>query len=181
MTRVRRLEPRVVALAAAAALAVVLGHLLDAFGLLPGVHEDAAVRAAALAPAYDVLTIVGAAALAFGVDALLRQRLVVVACAALVAGQVGLLGLPELLGREEAGQGEQWGALAVAVGLQVLLSVATIAVVVAVDAVLVRSSFRGTEAVPAAERRPCVCAASPRRGRRPDPLRTRGPPVLLLP
>src|SRR4051812_9823603 len=127
MTGTGGLRHRPVLLAASAATAVVVGHLLDALGLLPGVHESAAVRAAALAPSCDVMTVVGAAAVACVAEALLRRRRPWLAVAALLAGQTFLLWLPEELAHaasagEASGEGEEWGALAVAVGLQVLLA-----------------------------------------------------------
>ena len=139
MSRWGGLQRRPLMLTVAASAGVLGGHVLDAFGLLPGVHESAEVRAAALAPSYDVLTVVGAAALAWGVELLLRRRRPWFATAALLAGQTGLLGLPEALGQAEAGGGgEEWGALAVAVGLQVLLAAAAVGAAVVIDVLLLR-------------------------------------------
>src|SRR4051812_24233064 len=114
MTGTGGLRHRRVLLAASASTAVVTGHVLDALGLLPGVHESIAVRAAALAPSYDVLTVAGAALVACVAESLLRRRRAWAAVAALLAGQSGLLALPEALGRAEASShGEEWGALTV--------------------------------------------------------------------
>ena len=177
MSRGGGLQRRPVLLALSASAGVLGGHVLDALGLLPGVHESAAVRAAVLAPRYDVLTIVGAAVLAWGVELLLRRRRPWFATAALLAGQTGLLGLPEALGHAEAGGGEEWGALAVAIALQVLLAAGAVGAAVVIDVLLLRLP----------ELRPPVPLQAP--GvllRRPPPVphgrvvggvRGRGPPV----
>ena len=140
MSRGGGLQRRPVLLALSASAGVLGGHVLDAFGLLPGVHESAAVRAAVLAPSYDVLTVAGAAVLAGGVELLLRRRRPWFAAAALLAGQTGLLGLPEALGHAEAGggEGEAWGALAVAIALQVLLAAGAVGAAVLIDVLLLR-------------------------------------------
>lgn len=168
-------------LAAVAAVSVLAGHALDAFGLLPGVHESAAVRATALAPRFAVLTVVGAVLLALGADHLLRVRRPLVALVSLAAGQLALLGAPELLGREEAGAGEQWGALTVAVGVQVLLACAAMVTVLLLDALLARALR-----VPAALSLPPFPEPTGLRGslppgRTPVATRMRGPPVLVVP
>jgi hypothetical protein len=172
---------RQVWLAVAAATAVLVGHVLDAFGLLPGVAESAAVRAAVLAPKYDVLTVVGSVVLALGADRLIRLRRPVLALVTLIAGQLALLGAPEVLGHEAAGEGEEWGALTVAVGLQVLLATAAVVTVLLVEALLAW-----------ALRRPAVLRLSPFPRPRAHPSRVvvmrgplatrmRGPPVPVVP
>ncbi|MBK5308265.1 MAG: hypothetical protein JJD92_16400 [Frankiaceae bacterium] len=103
MSRPGRLQRRPVLLATAATVGVIGGHVLDALGLLPGVHESAEVRAA-------------------------------------------LLGLPEAMAELHAaakpagggGEGEELAALAVAVGLQVVLAAAAVGVAVVLDALLLR-------------------------------------------
>lgn len=179
MCRLATPQPRQVALAAAAATAVLVGHLLDARGLLPGVHESAAVRRAALAPSLFVITVVGAALLALMADRLLRNCRPGLSLLSLVAGQIGLLGLPELLAREESGEGEQWGALAVAVAVQVLLATATIAAVLLVEALLLRA-LQPQPSLALAVLRSIVNAPAPsHHGRTPLSVRTRGPPVQV--
>jgi hypothetical protein len=171
---------RTVLLAASAAAAVTSGHLLDALGLLPGVHESAAVRTVALAPAYTCLTVLGAAALAGGVAGLLRRERTGAAVGALVGGQTALLALPEVLGRVEEGDGEEWGGLALAVGVQLVLAVAAVAAARALaDRVLV--VLLHGEVRP----RPLPPPAVPRRkapsGRLVGGVRGRGPPVRAVP
>jgi hypothetical protein len=177
------LQRRPVLLAMAASTGVLGGHALDAFGLLPGVHESSAVRAEVLAPSYDVLTVVGAAALAWGVELVLRRRRPWLATAVLLAGQTALLGLPEALGHAEAGggQGEEWGALAVAVGLQVLLAAGAVGTAVVIDVLLLRlprlrSSVRLQALAPLIRRAPQVA-----HGRVVGGVRGRGPPVAVRP
>jgi hypothetical protein len=169
-------------LTVSASVGVLGGHVLDAFGLLPGVHESAEVRAAVLAPSYDVLTVVGAAALAWGVELLLRRSRPWFATAVLVAGQTGLLGLPEALGRGEGGgEGEEWGALAVAVGLQVLLAAGAVGAALLIDVLLLRlprlrSPVRLHVLAPLIRRAPQVA-----HGRVVGGVRGRGPPVPVRP
>jgi hypothetical protein len=145
------------------------------------VHESEAVRAAVLAPTYDVLTVVGSVVLALGAERLLRARRRLPALAVQVAGQLALLAAPEMLGREEAGEGEQWGALAVAVGLQVLLATGAVVTVVLLDGFLA-GALHSPAALslppfpePRALRTPMPV------GRTPMATRMRGPPVPVSP
>jgi hypothetical protein len=177
MRGTRRVAARPVLLAAAAAFGVLGGHVLDAYGLLPGVHESAAVRSAVLAPTYDVATVLGAAVLGFGVERLLRCRRRALALLALVGGQLGLLALPEVIGREEAGGGEEWGALSIAVLLQVLVAAGAVGLAVLVESVLVRALRPPRRPALPAVPRLLPAATSPRLGRRPRGVRTRGPPL----
>jgi len=182
MTGTGGLRHRRLLLGASAATAVLIGHLLDALGLLPGVHESAAVRSAALAPSYDVLTVVGAVAVAALAEAQLRRRRPWVAGAALLAGQGGLLALPEALGRAETtGHGEQWGALAAAVAVQLLLAAGAVGAAVVIDVLLLRlPRLLGFVPVPVCEvRRRRV--AVPTTGRVVGGVRGRGPPVPVSP
>jgi hypothetical protein len=169
-------------LAAAAASSVVAGHALDAYGLLPGVAESDAVRAAVLAPRYEVVTVVGAVVLALVAEHLLRVRRPLGALVTLTAGQLALLGAPELLGRKEAGAGgEEWGALVVAVGLQVLLATAAVVSVLLVEALLSwRLRAPAPLSLPPLPRRRLLALPLPA-GRTPMATRMRGPPVLVVP
>jgi hypothetical protein len=129
-----------------------------------------------------VLTIVGAAALAWGVELVLRRRRPWLATAVLLAGQTALLGLPEALGHAEAGgEGEEWGALAVAVGLQVLLAAGAVGTAVVIDVLLLRlPALRSTVRVLA----PALPVRRPPRvvlGRVVGGVRGRGPPVPVRP
>ena len=182
MTGTGGLPHRRVLLAASAATAVVAGHLLDALGLLPGVHESAAVRSAALAPQYDVLTVVGAALVACVAEALLRRRRACLAALALLAGQGFLLWVPEELAHAQAGgEGEAWGALAVAVGLQVVLAAGAVGAAVLIDVLLLRlPRLRPAQGTPASELLPTPGAPA-RAGRAVGGVRGRGPPVPVTP
>jgi hypothetical protein len=193
MTRRGCLQRRPLLLAAGAAAGVLGGHVLDALGLLPGVHESAAVRAAALAPTYDVLTVVGAAVLALGVEQLLRRGRSWLAAAALVGGQTALLAMPEAMAELRAGagagaggtggggEGEQLATLAVAVGLQVVLASVAVGLAVVLDALLLRLpqplQAEGVPATPA----PLHVVPVVRAGRVVGGLRGRGPPVPVVP
>jgi hypothetical protein len=169
-------------LAAAAASSVVTGHALDAYGLLPGVSESAAVRAAVLAPTYEVVTVLGAVVLALVAEHLLRLRRPLPALVTLIAGQLALLGAPELLGRKEAGGGgEEWGALVVAIGLQVVLATAAVVTVLLVEALL-SWGLRAPVAVSLPPLPRLLVQAPPLPpGRTPLAVRMRGPPVLVVP
>ena len=148
MSRRALLQRRPLLLAGAAASGVITGHLLDALGLLPGVHESAEVRAAALAPPYTALTVVGAGLLAVVAERLLRRQRRWLAVGVLVAGQTALLAVPEVLaeaagkaadpGAAAAGGGEaaELAKLAVAVGLQVVVAALAVALAAVVDTVL---------------------------------------------
>jgi hypothetical protein len=179
------LQRRPVLLAAAASLGVIGGPVLDALALLPGVHESAEVRAAALAPTYDVLTILGAAVLAVGAERLLRRRRPWLAVAVLVVGQTLLLGLPEAAaeasGTKAEGGGEELGALAVAVGLQVLLACAAVGVAVVVDALLLRLPRPVHLLRIPILARPTHARPAQRPGRFVGGVRGRGPPVPVRP
>ena len=184
MSRRGGLSRRPVLLAAAAALSVLAGHLLDALGLLPGVSEPAAVRAAALAPSYDVLTIGGAALVAVGCEALLRRRRPWLALVALVSGQTALLALPEAVAEVTAGHrgggGDDWVKVAVAVALQVLLAAAAVGAAVVVDALLLRlPALRAAVALP--PRAMSAGRATAGHGRVVGGVRGRGPPVPVSP
>ncbi|MDT7570355.1 MAG: hypothetical protein QOE05_529 [Actinomycetota bacterium] len=188
MNRRGRLHRRPVLLAAAAATGVVTGHVLDALGLLPGVDEPMAVRAAALAPRYTVMTVLGAAALAAGAEWLLRRRRPWPAVVVLVAGQTALLALPEALaeaaGRTSGAGGseaEEAAKLALAVGLQVVLAALAVAIAVVVDALLLRLPQRlEALAVPPLPRAPVALSTVPS-GRIVGGVRGRGPPVPVIP
>lgn len=182
MTWCGRRGPRPVVLTFAAVCAVLVGHLLDALRLLPGVHEDAAVRAASLAPSYVVVTVLGAVLLACGTDRLLSRRRPLLALVALVAGQLALLGLPEVLGREAAGQGEQWGALAVAVTVQAVLASGAVVTALLVEGLLARVLDAPTPSPPTLDPPDVVAAATEDlRGSAPGAVRMRGPPVPVVP
>ena len=189
MTRRARLQRRPVLLAVSASLGVVGGHVLDAKGLLPGVYESAAVRAAALAPSFTVMTVVGAAALALGVDALLRRPRRWLAVVVLVAGQTALLGIPEVFAELTAGGGAKPAggeaaellAVGVAVALQVLLAVATVGVAVLVDTVLLRlPQHLQLLRIPAFPR-PVTEVVQLHARRAVGGVRGRGPPVPVIP
>jgi hypothetical protein len=180
MGRAAWLARRPVLLAACASTGVVGGHVLDALGLLPGVHESAAVRAAALAPAYDVLTVGGAAVLGVVAEALLRRRRPWVATAALLGGQTFLLWVPEELAHAKAeGSGEAWGALAVAVGLQVVLAAGAVGVAVLIDTLLLRLPRPVRVLEPVVTRRAEVAFCPVLVGRIVGGVRGRGPPVSV--
>jgi hypothetical protein len=179
MTATGGLRHRRVLLGASAATAVIVGHLLDALGLLPGVHEAAAVRRAALAPSNDVLTIVGASVAACAAEALLRRRRPWLATLALLGCQSVLLWVPEELGHraESSGQGEEWGALGVAVGLQVVLAAGAVGVALLVDLLLVRLPELRLAHVPPTAWAPASPVNAVRAGRALGGVRGRGPPV----
>jgi hypothetical protein len=187
MSRPSWLQRRPLLLAASASAGVIGGHVLDALGLLPGVHESAEVRAAALAPTYDVLTVVGAAILAVGVEALLRRRRPWLAVAALIGGQTALLGLPEAVAEATAsggggagGEGEKLAALAVAVGLQVILAAAAVGLAVLVDTLLLRLPRpRALLPVPVGSPARAGHGTAPA-GRIAGGVRGRGPPVPVV-
>jgi hypothetical protein len=188
MTRRARLQRRPVLLAAAAATGVVTGHVLDALGLLPGVHESAAVRSAALAPQYTVITVVGAALLAVAAELLLRRQRPWLAIAVLIAGQTALLAVPEALaeaagktGGGGGGEADEVAKLAVAVGLQVVLAALAVGVAVVVDALLLRlPRALVLVRVPQLPRPavPVLCAPT---SRFVGGVRGRGPPVPVIP
>jgi hypothetical protein len=190
MSRRRFPQRRPLLLAAAASVGVIAGHVLDALGLLPGVHEPAAVRAAALAPTYTLMTVLGAGLLAMAAEALLRRRRPWAAVLLLVAGQTALLALPEAMaeaaGKTGGGGGgggelEELAKLAVAVGLQVVLAAVAVAVAVVVDTLLLRlpqpRSLLHVPGVP----RPAIQLPHTPRGRFVGGVRGRGPPVPVIP
>src|SRR4051812_29780892 len=109
MSRWPQLQRRPLLLAGAASTGVIGGHPLHAPRLLPGVHESAQVRAAALAPRYTVMTVLGAALLALVAEWLLRRRRPWLAVVVLVAGQTGLLALPETLAESAGRSGGEGG------------------------------------------------------------------------
>ena len=187
MSRPGGVQRRPALLAAAAATGVIGGHALDALGLLPGVHESAQVRAAALAPSYDVVTVTGAAALAVAAERLLRRRRPWLAAALLVAGQTALLAAPEMIAEATAahaatgGSGESWPAVALAVWLQVVLAAGAVGAAVVIDTLLLR-----LPRFPVLVRRPPVAAPPARAPARPHGrvvggVRGRGPPVPVCP
>jgi hypothetical protein len=189
MGRRRQLQRRPVLLALAASTAVLTGHLLDALGLLPGVHEPLAVRAAALAPRYTMLTALGAALLAVAAEGLLRRRRAGFATLLLVIGQTALLGLPEAMAESAGragpavggGEAQELAKLAVAVGLQVLLAALAVGVAVVVDTALLRLPRALQQlAIPGFPRATAVVPAL-LLGRIVGGVRGRGPPVPVLP
>jgi hypothetical protein len=187
MTRRGLMQRRPLLLAAAASTGVVTGHLLDALSLLPGVHEPVAVRAAALAPAYTLMTVLGAALAAALAEQVLRRRRPWLAVAILVAGQTALLWLPEALAeaanrpRTGSAGGGEVAKLAVAVGLQVVLASLAVGVAVVVDALLLRLP-RAVEVVRLPElHRATVVVARVLIGRIVGGVRGRGPPVPVIP
>jgi hypothetical protein len=99
-------------------------HVFDARGLLPGVHEAAAVRTA-MGPASTLVWLALAGALAW---LAVRTR------PALVGGTAALVvaAIPELLGRHDAGAIGEPGALAGAL-MQWLLLMAVVAVALVVE------------------------------------------------
>lgn len=123
------MTPRAALLALGSVTGVLTGRALDGLGLLPGVHESAEVRAIALSPAWTLAGLAACALLAVGVEALLR-RTRAGGAAALVLGQLLVLAAPELAGRADQSFGE--APLFVAVGVQLLLSVLTVATVLVV-------------------------------------------------
>lgn len=188
MSRPACMQRRTALLAASATTGVVGCHVLDALGLLPGVHESAAVRAAALAPMFTIPTVVAAAALAVGIELLLRRRRPWLAAAALIGGQTALLGLPEALGELLAKHpsggghgGENVSGLLVAVGIQVVIAAGAVGLAVLLDALLLRApaSFEllRLAATPATTHVVPVVRA----GRVIGGLRGRGPPVPVIP
>jgi ABC-type branched-subunit amino acid transport system permease subunit len=190
---IRRMRPagllqrRPLLLAAAASTGVITGHVLDALGLLPGVHEPAAVRAAALAPLYTLLTVLGAAVVAVVAEQVLRRRHPWLAVATLVAGQTALLWMPEALAEAATprtgggGDAAELTKLAVAVGLQVVLAALTVLVAVVVDTVLLRLP-RTLDVVRLPDpRRAAVVVAAVLTGRIVGGVRGRGPPVPVIP
>jgi hypothetical protein len=189
MARPALLQRRPLLLAAAASIAVITGHVLDALGLLPGVHESAALRAAALAPKFTVMTVVGAGILAIAAEALLRRQRPWLAVAALVAGQTALLALPEALA-EAAGTGgggrggseaDELAKLAVAVGLQVLLAAVAVGIAVVVDTLLLRLPQQLTRPLVPDVQRAVVATTDVAIGRIVGGVRGRGPPVPAIP
>lgn len=183
------LQRRPLLLSGAAAAAVIAGHALDALGLLPGVDEPAAVRAAALAPHYTAMTVVGAGLIAMGAEALLRRRRPWFAVLVLVAGQTALLGLPEALAEAEGGAGAAPTAggevgeltkLAVAVSLQVVLAAAAVGIAVLIDALLLRLP-RAVALLRIPDVRPfTLCPSATASGRIVGGVRGRGPPVPVF-
>jgi hypothetical protein len=190
MSRVALLQRRPVLLAGAAAFGVITGHVLDALGLLPGVHESAEMRAAALAPPYTLLTVLGAGLLAVAAERMLRRQRPWLAVAVLVTGQTALLALPEALaeaagktgqpGAASGGELEEMAKLGVAVGLQVVVACLAVCIAAVVDRVLLR--------LPQPLRRlsiPDICLsaisvpAAPT-GRIVGGVRGRGPPVAVV-
>ena len=175
-------------LAVAASTGVITGHVLDALGQLPGVQEAPDVRAAALAPHFTVLTVLGAALLAVLADGLLRRGRPAQAVLALVVGQSALLGLPEVLaeatGRAATGGGGGEAAeltkLGLAVGLQVVIATAAIAVAVVVDRLLPRLPGMTPGARAPAVSFPVRSFVVVLTGRIVGGVRGRGPPVLLF-
>jgi hypothetical protein len=174
-------QPRRMLLTTSAAAAVLVGHGLDALGLLPGVAESAAVRTAVLAPGYDAAALLGAVVVALGADLLLRSRRRTLALGCLVAGQTALLWLPEALGRQEAGEGEQWATVSTAVAVQVVLAAVAVGLALLCDAVLLRArGLRPSAQVPAVSRCWLLADEVPA-GRAPGGLRSRGPPMPVVP
>ena len=186
MGRRRALQRRPLLLAIAAVLAVGTGHVLDYLGLLPGVHESRAVRAAALAPRFTVLTVVGAALLALAAEGLLRRRRPGLAVAGLVAGQTGLLALPEALAEAAGrtgggGEAQDLAKLAIAVGLQVAVAVLAVGIAVVVDTLLLTMPrSRSLVRIPGVPR-PALPVVLLLTGRIAGGVRGRGPPVPVLP
>lgn len=125
------MTPRAALIGAGSAAGVLASRALDGFALLPGVHEPEAVRRAVLAPGWTVVGLLMCLLLGHLVSRLVRAA-PWFAGVILVAGQLLVLGMPELLGRVGEAQpasgraGEHWTSLASAVGLQVLLALLTV-------------------------------------------------------
>lgn len=163
------MRTRGVAAAVAGLVGAVAAHALDRAGLLPGVHETAAVREA-MGPALTacwLLVAGGASCLA----AATRPAVVGPLSALLVAG------VPELVGRADPGAVLEPGALAGAL-LQSLLLLATLALAVVTDRwlrALCPPTFSCVRVVPSpAERRRGFARDVDRRSR------PRAPPVSPL-
>ena len=128
---------------AVAAVAGIVGagcaHALDEAGLLPGVHESAAVREA-LTPGLTVLWL----ALA-GVIAWLAARTRPMPVGA--AGAMVVAGVPELVGRHDLGAAFEPAALAGA-ALQWLLLVVVLALLVLVERHLFATALRRADILP---------------------------------
>src|SRR4051812_30016015 len=112
------MREREVAAAVAGLVGAVAAHALDTAGLLPGVHETAAVRGA-MSPLLTTGWLMAAACLGW-LAAATRPLLVAPASALLVSA------CPELVGRHDAGALAEPGALAGAL-LQSLLVLAVLA------------------------------------------------------
>lgn len=186
MSRRAVLQRRPLLLAVSAATGVIVGHLLDALGLLPGVHESAPVRAAALAPRYSVLTVLGAGLLALAAEGLLRRRRPWLAVGVLVTGQTLLLAVPEAIAEAAGttgGGGEvgEVAKLSVAVGLQVMLALVAVGVAVVVDTLLLQLPIlrRPALRVPGVRRVLADRAAVPA-ARFVGGVRGRGPPASVV-
>ncbi|HUR50516.1 MAG TPA: hypothetical protein VMZ11_00160 [Mycobacteriales bacterium] len=111
-------------LATTSAAGLLLARAMDGLGLLPGVTESAAVRAAAVDPRWTALGLLGCLALGELAGRLLR-RAPLLAVAVLVGGQLGLVVLLEELAREVSGAPEGGGesGLVVAAAAQLVLAV----------------------------------------------------------
>lgn len=124
------MSPRAVLLALGSVTGVLTGRALDGLGLLPGVHESVQVRAIALSPSWTVAGVLACVLLGVGVERLLRRSRTAGAVL-LVLGQLLVLAAPELAGRTgTASSGE--APLAVAVAVQLALSVLTVTTVLVV-------------------------------------------------
>ena len=122
------MSPRAALLAATSALGLLLARGLDGLGLLPGVTEPESVRHAALDPRWTALGLL--ACVGVGVLAgRLMLRSPLLALAALVLGQVGVVVALEEAARELSGAPEPAGGetgLWIATGVQLVLAVVAV-------------------------------------------------------
>lgn len=118
------------------AAGLLAARALDGLGLLPGVTESEAVRAAALDPRWTGLGVVLCVGLGVMAGRLLARPWLAVAV--LVGGQAGLVVLLEEMAREVSGAPEGGGesGLVVAVALQLLLAVLAVSTAVLVLALV---------------------------------------------
>lgn len=152
--------------AAAVAAGAAVGHGLDVAGLLPGVHESVAVRAA-MGPAATC----GWLLLAAGLGAVAaRTRPVVVGAAASLL----VSGVPELVGRHDPGAVFEPGAVAGAL-LQWALLMLVLALAVLIEHRLAAQPLAPVGLVVDGPR-PAEAGRRPLRRRPVGPGRPRGPP-----
>jgi hypothetical protein len=137
--QVPTLPGRSVLAAVAGASAAATGHALDVAGLLPFVHETAAVRAA-MTPAQVVAWLLTAGVLS-AIAAATRPVLVGAPAALLVSA------VPELVGRHDVGAVAEPSAICGAL-LQLLLVVAVVALAVALQRHVVQFPAPPTHPVP---------------------------------
>lgn len=149
--------------------AAAVGHVLDATGRLPFVHETADVRLAMHAPALAIWLV--AAAVAAAVAATTRPLLVGAPAAVVVSAT------PELVGRQDPGALLEPGAVLGAL-LQLLLVLAVVAVAAVAERWLCTVAVVWSPRVPGVV--PVDSARSTPRARVPLVVRPRGPPSLVV-